>query len=281
MRSEPLAQLQQKMNPERYTAAPLSRFVSARRAETLARECFTNCYTTATVSHMEAGRPADGSTNTEGSAGETPQPQTTMEVWLEFLGLTGQEPPHWTGGAGAGEPAYRFDWNPPTSDGHRAPWLLVSGGNLDQPLRIRVGRGTDHRFLVTGLVVGEDGGGEITSDTLRRIRLGEIMRALFTHFEPGERLDPDDVLRYQMLRELVADRAAPVATTSRSPQDDQYRAFAQTYLRELARQPRRAMTAAASAHQVSRATANRWAAVCRERGYLPRTTEAPKGQPDE
>src|SRR6266568_919989 len=56
---------------------------------------------------------------------------------------------------------------------------------------------------------------------------------------------------------------------SRRPDDQKLRDFARTYQIELARQPRRAMTAAASAHSISRATANRWAAICREMGFLP------------
>ena len=33
------------------------------------------------------------------------------------------------------------------------------------------------------------------------------------------------------------------------------------------------MSAAARAHSISRATANRWAAICRELGYLPNVSK--------
>ncbi len=54
----------------------------------------------------------------------------------------------------------------------------------------------------------------------------------------------------------------------RGPGGEALRAFAHTYLTELARQPRRAMSAAGKAHGISRATAHRWAHTCRELGYL-------------
>jgi hypothetical protein len=162
-------------------------------------------------------------------------------------------------------------------DKSEGPWVRVEGGDLPIPIEIRVHRGSDGRTVVTGLVAGTDGGlGEITAAMLRRIPLGEIVTALFDEEFPGG--DLADVVRYirpavvRGVMQARTDAAPAVGTRSRRPQEAEYREFAETYLKELARSPHRAMTNAARAHRLSRATANRWADACRQLGYLP-----PKG----
>lgn len=57
-------------------------------------------------------------------------------------------------------------------------------------------------------------------------------------------------------------------TAHRQLNDQELRAFADTYTKALAHEPYRAMTAAAKEHGISRATAHRWADRCRGLGYL-------------
>ena len=66
-------------------------------------------------------------------------------------------------------------------------------------------------------------------------------------------------------------QSRPGARQARSgaPGDDALRRFASVYESAAVRQPARAMTAAAETLGISRATANRRAARCREAGYLP------------
>ncbi len=145
-------------------------------------------------------------------------------------------------------------------------WTLVEGGDLPMPVEIVFHRSPDGRYVVSRLSIGQgwldkDGNllDEVTSATLRQIRLSEIQAAYFDYFDPVRLIEesiPMEVL-------------SPIQPPGRGPDEQALRAFARTYMTELARQPHRAMTAAAKAHNISRATANRWAALCREYGYLP------------
>jgi hypothetical protein len=180
-----------------------------------------------------------------------------------------------------GERPLRFYPNPDDALDELGLWVEVDGGDLIEPVRMRINRGADGRFAVTGLVLGPSARQEITSDTLRRLRLAEIIRTFVDGWNPNQAPDPDgdqdEFLSYWLFKEHVVDvvqLAGTVDTPSRGPRDDEYRRFAATYLRERARNPQRAMTAAAAAHSISRTTANRWAKACRERGYLP-----PREQP--
>jgi len=150
------------------------------------------------------------------------------------------------------------------------PWRGVTGGDLPVPVSVRIHRHADGRYVVTGLLIGEEfEPREITSQTLREIRLGRILADCFKDFDPDRPQDWDRTA-IRMIADLNASVGGHVATgPSRRPDDQKLRDFARTYQIELARQPRRAMTAAASAHSISRATANRWAAICREMGFLP------------
>lgn len=171
---------------------------------------------------------------------------------------------------------YQFLPAPRFSRGEKSEgvWVRVEGGDLPLPIEIRVHRGTDGRTVVTGLLVGDqDAPAEITAATLRRIRLGEIITALFDANTPaGDLADLVRYIRPAVVRGVIQahlDAAPTIDTHSRRPQDTEYRRFATTYLSELARNPSHAMTNTARALGLSRATANRWADTCRRRGYLP------------
>jgi hypothetical protein len=139
-------------------------------------------------------------------------------------------------------------------------WVGVEGGDLPVPIEILVDRAPGGRHIFTGLRIG-DGAQEITSQTMRRIKLGEILAAHFEVFEPVFRMEASLALASRPLRPRVR-RRGPAG-----PDDEALLAFAETYKAELGRS-RRAMTAAANTHNISRTTANRWAARCRELGYL-------------
>lgn len=181
--------------------------------------------------------------------------------------------------------AYRFSWESvhgdqagPFPDG--PPWVFVTKGGLPCEVALRYHRRPDGRYVFTGMVISEPlpAPGEISTQLLRQIRLGEIQAQLFgpgglsRDFDPerpplhGETPSPE-VVRW--LADLASAHGQSAEGSTRSPRDADYRAFSETYLIELACKPRRAMSNAAKAHNISRATANRWAAICRELGYLP------------
>jgi hypothetical protein len=135
-------------------------------------------------------------------------------------------------------------------------WIVVFGGGLPAPVDVRIERAADGRYAFTGLRLGMGRREEITSQTLREIRLGEIMADYVETFRPD--------ITAEM--EASAARASRALRPPRGPDHEALAAFARTYMTE---NPRRAMTAAARVHNISRATANRWAAICRELGYLP------------
>lgn len=134
-------------------------------------------------------------------------------------------------------------------------WVTVYGGDLPVPVDVRIGKDANGRHVFTGLRIGVGVRSEVTANLLRQIRLAEILADYYIAFP-------------LTVPEMLADmsRALP---PGRGPDKPALQAFAATYMTELARQPHRAMTAAAKSHNISRATAHRWAAACRERGYLP------------
>ena len=169
---------------------------------------------------------------------------------------------------------YRVSTNPDLSRSMRPAghWVRVSGGDLPVPVELRINRHADGRYVVTGLMMGDEfNPAEVTSQTLREIRLGKVLAWLLEDFDPDNLPAWSPRTTIRMIADVNADQAGQVAASrsQRAPGDQVLRDFARTYLTELARQPRRAMTAAAKAHNISRATANRWAALCRQLGYLP------------
>jgi hypothetical protein len=169
---------------------------------------------------------------------------------------------------------YRVTVNPDFSRSMRPAghWVKISSGDLPMPVELRVNRHADGRYVVTGLLMGDEfSPAEITSQTLREIRLSKILAWLLEDFDPDNLPAWSPRTTVRTIADFNADLAGQVATGrgQRAPGTEVLREFARTYLTELARQPRRAMTAAAKAHSISRATANRWAATCRELGLLP------------
>ncbi|MGH2813491.1 MAG: hypothetical protein ACRDI1_12395 [Actinomycetota bacterium] len=175
---------------------------------------------------------------------------------------------------------YHFSQNPDgvRSARPRGVWVRAEGGDLPFPVELRLHQDANGRYVVTGLLIGDEfDPREITSLALRRIKLSEILAAFFTHmdYEPGAPTPytlPDAVDLVARANAVTASPARP----ARGPDDATLRAFAHTYRTELARQPRRAMSAAADAHGISRATANRWAQLCRDLGYLPGKSSPPE-----
>ncbi|WP_344163804.1 hypothetical protein [Nocardiopsis rhodophaea] len=161
-------------------------------------------------------------------------------------------------------------------------WVRVSGGGLAVPILVRVAYGRDGRPIMTGLIIGDDGPAEITADTLRSIRVGALMEQLFEGFDPGGRPPADDFdaeVTWALMYDFTHRTPAPPPPErrqgrSRGPTDEELQHFAEVYRREIRRSPRRAMTATAESVGVSRATANRWAKLCREQGYLDREDDA-------
>lgn len=175
---------------------------------------------------------------------------------------------------------YEFSWHPDFSRSALPPgaWVQVRGGDLPFPIELRIHQDTEGRYVVTGLLIGEQfEPREITALSLRRIKLTEILAHLFADF------DPDDPPAWTVAAgvALVAEGNASLGRfgkglPARGPDDETLRAFAHTYRTEQARSPRRAMSAAAEAHGISRATANRWAHLCRQLGYLPGKSSPPQ-----
>jgi hypothetical protein len=172
-------------------------------------------------------------------------------------------------------PDYWFGWPP---DGGppalpRGAWVAARDGDLPTPVWLRINQDRSGRFLITGILIGEESEpAEVTSQTLRGIKLREVLSAMLSDYDPHS---PPDWTKFADLVGMTVSVNAElghVATGQpRGPDVGTLQAFARTYMAERARQPQRAMTAAAEAHNISRATANRWAQECRKLGYLPST----------
>lgn len=146
------------------------------------------------------------------------------------------------------------------------------------PVDLRVHRNAEGRVVVTGLMIGEEfDAREITSQTLRKIKISEIMAELFKDYDPDA---PPDWMNFgTVVAEITSANVTGghvAKSRLRGPDEEALQAFARTYRAELARQPQRAMSAAAKVHSISRATANRWAQECRQLGYLPSKPTQPE-----
>lgn len=165
--------------------------------------------------------------------------------------------------AGSG---YRFSQDDP-ADG----WTRVVGGDLPVPVEIRFNYAPDGRLTVVGLRLGAADPAsveaEITSATIRQIKLSDI-KAAFYDWKGAwlQTFAPDE---HGLTRAITVGRTVELRPPpTRGPDNESLHRFADEYRTELARQPHRAMSAAAKALNISRATANRWATLCRELGYL-------------
>lgn len=161
-------------------------------------------------------------------------------------------------------------------------WVSVGGGRLEVPIAVRVSRLPDSRLVITGLMISTDDQTEVTTSTLRSIRLGALAEQLAAyiaahpHDQPGGRWTPE-WRRWQHVRAVVGNSpAVPLGPRKRGvpPTDDELRTFAAVYEEELSLRPRRAMAETTKRLYIERTTGYRWAALCRERGYLPPKEES-------
>jgi hypothetical protein len=168
-------------------------------------------------------------------------------------------------------------------------WVRCRGGDLPTPIELRIAPSADGRWVVTGLMLGEEfDQREITSKTLRAIKLREIVAELLEDYDPDA---PPEWMNFAstfgyVLRANATAAGHVAKTAQRGPDEATLREFARSYRAELARRPHGAMTAAAKAFNISRATANRWTQEARRSGFLPdvpREAEQDAGvqQPDQ
>lgn len=242
----------------------------SRGDETVSRKCFHRCNTSATVLLMEARSTED---------------LTVAQMW-EHLSDDAHDSLLWSSYLNPPGPGYYFQVENVGTDLTDGPgvWIAVNSRDLPCPVRLRLRRGRGGKVAVTGLVVGERGETEITSETLRAIKLADITAALFDHFDPASPpAEPDratwsgkpedywiaqgEWMSYWLFKELVYDAATEMHAAR--VESAELEAFARVYARHLASQPHRAMTATADELHISRATANRRVRKCRELGLLP------------
>lgn len=154
-------------------------------------------------------------------------------------------------------------------------WVEVRGGDLETPVHMRFARTEDGRFVLNGLILGaEFPRPEITANTLRRIPIAEISRQLWDSFSPDVIPSFEDSAKsvewglmhsFALRQDWIPERGK---AANRAPATSELEQFAQVYLQERARNRRRAMTTTAERLHISRATANRRAKACREKGLL-------------
>lgn len=177
------------------------------------------------------------------------------------------------------DPRFEFtpDHPPAPEEFEDASWTQVEAGGLEQPIHVRLGYSADGRRIITGLVVGGAfPHAEITSTSLRKVRIGAILEQLFDGYDVAEPPAYDDLeaqIEWGLMHQAYDQHASRLTESSRAGEraasPSTLKHFAERYLMELDRNPRRAMTAAADALHISRATANRWARRAREEGLLP------------
>jgi hypothetical protein len=156
-------------------------------------------------------------------------------------------------------------------------WTRVAGGTLEAPIYIRIAKTKDGRGVINGLLIGGAWPREqITANTLRSIKIGEILEKVFDGWDintPPDYDDLEDQVSWGLMHETFVRQAETIPSDSRagsrSAPSDQLEEFARAYLTQRGRNAYRAMTATAKEFSISRATANRWAARCRDRGLLP------------
>lgn len=178
-------------------------------------------------------------------------------------------------------------------------WVGLSGGPLDKPVHVRVGKTDDGRLVVTGLLLGLSDEQEITWEALRAIKPASLLSLLFSGFDPehprdaykdladqadaldqaGLEAETETEWRSELMRHLVAARLWTATSFAQTKADAVLRSrrgmasnlteFAEVYRRHYATQPRRATTATAKELNISRATAIRRIAECRAKGLLP------------
>jgi hypothetical protein len=170
--------------------------------------------------------------------------------------------------------SFGMEYVPDTDQFTSSAWIRVTGGNLETPIAIRVGRDRGGRPMICGLVVGDGSPVEITSDALRKIRVGGMLKQLFEGFDPANPptmySDLGDRIEWGLMHEHVWKGAEPVESdTARGPDTEELRRFAEVYQQERVRNRNRAIAATANVLNISPATAHRRVAACRAKGLLP------------
>lgn len=166
-------------------------------------------------------------------------------------------------------------------------WTRVEGGTLDASIYVRIAQTSDGRGVINGIVVGGAWPrGEITANTLRQIKVGAILGAVFDGWSIEDAPDYEDLaeqIEWGLMHEHYVRQSPrlPGASkaASRSVDHDELSTFARTYAEQRVRNAHRAMTATAKLLNISRATANRRATRCRELGLLPSTGTTASGEP--
>ncbi len=155
-------------------------------------------------------------------------------------------------------------------------WTRVEGGELPAPVYLRIELSGDGKPVITGMVLGASWPRrEITANTLRSIRPREILTELFAEYDPAKPPpyeDWEESITWGLMHEVYMMRLPRLPIESSAARgaasSDRLEEFARTYLYQLRIKPKSAMTDTAKALNISRATANRWAAAARERGLL-------------
>lgn len=162
----------------------------------------------------------------------------------------------------------------------------------DQSFHIRVGTAIDGQYVITGLLLGGvDAPAEITGQTLRSIKISEILNTIFwreTGSPPPRSvgdIGPTGLARFEGMTEGVAasahDLSIESASGRRGPTQVDLTSFAAEYEAQRKVNPHRAMSTAARHCGISRATANRWAARAKELGLLSDPTSTNEGARNE
>ncbi|WP_022891228.1 hypothetical protein [Agromyces subbeticus] len=166
-------------------------------------------------------------------------------------------------------------------------WTRVEGGTLDAPIYVRIAQTMDGRGVITGIMIGGSWPrGEVTANSLRQIKIGTILGAVFDGWSIEDAPDYEDLAEqaeWGIVHELTVRRSPRLPTASRaasrSAAPDELVEFARVYTEQRVRNAHRAMTATAKLLNVSRATANRRAERCRAVGLLPPPGAAPTAKP--
>ena len=151
-------------------------------------------------------------------------------------------------------------------------WVKVTGRDLDHPVYVRIApRPSGAGLLVSGVAFGADGPVEISPRALRALKLPEVLRQVIYEHRLTETASMSDNVARAM-RWMSLHDAEPVPSEPRrrgvAPSDQDLRRFAEHFKANLVAEPRKAMTQTARDLRISRSTANRWAALCRQRDYL-------------
>lgn len=161
----------------------------------------------------------------------------------------------------------------PGLDGH---WVHAVGGTLPFPVTVRIDETDDGRFVVTGLLIGLESRDELTWNALRQVKPASLLAEIFGGFDPmnpmKSRAGTDGIDVASVLWERNRPGGAPRPRITAPVQGrvaTDLDAFASTYTRHRAATPHRAMKATAVELSISRATAIRRAAQCRQVGLLP------------